>query len=616
MIMGSLCMTSCMNDLDIDPKNKQTTTTAFKTYDNFKTYAWGLYKIFHEDALGVFDRDINSHLMVNNASSNNNIWAYEGVTEATENSQWNFEYIRRANVMLDNIDQSQMSDKEKAHWRSVGLFFRSMRYFQLLSKYGGVPWLEHTVEEKDTEVIYGPRATRDETAANILRDLKYAEENITPGGDGANTVNLNVVRALISRFGLFEGTWRKYHGLPDANTYLEASAAASKELIDAIPNVHDNYDELFTSESLAGMKGIILYFEYSVEAGLSHQAGRQSAASGNQFELSKAMVDLYLCTDGKPIGTSPLFGGDKTPYSEFRNRDHRLHTTVVPPYRLNVSGNNDKNWKRFRVGETISIGNESLTLTAQDSINFTENIDLLARISTPERKSLPTFAWNNSTTNGYSPRFRANPENGGAPFTGNHGYWFWKYYNTKDPLAKKAQNTTDVAKFRMGEIMLNYAEALAELGRFDQAAADISINKLRPRAGVANMVVAEINDAFDPNRDQTVLPLVWEIRRERHVELIAENFAFDDIRRWKKGSYLDKQMTGCWVKNSEYKNTLKIWGQADIPASKDKEGYVVYRQTPKGFKEHYYLYPIPMKDLVLNKELKQNPGYRDASSAE
>lgn len=616
VLVGSLCLASCNDMLDIDPKNKQTTTTAFKTYDNFKTYAWGLYGIFHEDALGVFDKDITSHLMVNNAYSNNNVWAYGGVTEATENTHWNFEYIRRVNVMLDNIDQSQMSDKEKAHWRSVGLFFRSMRYFQLLSKYGGVPWLEKTVNEADTDVIYGARASRDETAANILRDLKYAEEHINPTGDGANTINLNVVRALISRFALFEGTWRKYHGLQNAETYLEACVAASKPLIDAVPDVHGNYDELFTSESLAGVKGVLIYFEYSDEAGLTHQAGRQSGASGNQFELTKDMVNLYLCTDGKPISTSSKFAGDKTPYDEFRNRDYRLIYTVVPPYRLSVNGNNDRNYKRFRVGETINIGNETLTVTEQDSINFTENIDLLTRISTPDRKSLPSFAWNNSTVNGYAPRFRANPENGGGPYTGNHGYWFWKYYSTKDPLAKKGQNTTDVAKFRIGEVMLNYAEAMCELNRFDQEVADMTINKLRPRAGVAKMTVSDINDAFDTDRDQTVPALLWEIRRERHVELIAENFAFDDIRRWKKGNYLDKQMTGCWVKNAQYKNTLKILGNDDIPSSANKEGYVVYRQKPLGFKDHYYLYPIPMRDLVLNKELKQNPGYKDADSAE
>lgn len=611
-LFSTLLLLASCSMLDIEPKDRQTTTTAFKTYANFKTYSWGLYEIFAGSSDEIWNKDIESNLMVNNTSPNNNVWAYQNVTENTENDEWDFTYIRRVNTLLDNVEGSQMSETEKAHWRSVGLFFRSLRYFQLLSKYGGVPWIEHVLGENDTEVLYGPRASRDEVATNILRDLKEAESNIKPEGDGDNTINRNVVRALLSRFTLFEGTWRKYHGLNDANTYLEACVMYSKALMDEVPNVADSYDLLFTSESLAGMPGVLLYYEYSDDAGLTHQAGRQSGASGNSYEGTKDLVNLYLCRDGKPISTSPLFEGDKTPYKEFRNRDYRLLFTIVPPYRLKVEGNNDPTPERYKVGETITIGLNSHTVTYQDSIDYTENIDLLAQISDANHKSLPSYAWNASTTNGYAPRFREYPDYGGAPFTGRHGYWFWKYYNAADCRSKHQQNTTDMAKFRIEETMLNYAEAMFELGRFDQPVANATINKLRPRAGVAPMRVSEITDAFDPNHDPDVPALLWEIRRERSVELIAENFAFDDLRRWKKCNYLDKQMTGCWVKNSDYMNKLQILGYESVEASANKEGYVVYRQKPRGFLDYYYLYPIPMKDLVLNDKLEQNPGYQGA----
>ena len=55
-------------------------------------------------------------------------------------------------------------------------------------------------------------------AKNILNNLKYAEEHIKVDGDGNNTINRAVVQSLISRFCLFEGTWRKYHALPNATT--------------------------------------------------------------------------------------------------------------------------------------------------------------------------------------------------------------------------------------------------------------------------------------------------------------------------------------------------------------------------------------------------------------
>lgn len=86
--------------------------------------------------------------------------------------------------MLDHIEGSEMTDTEKANWRSVGYFFRSYRYFSLLSSYGGVPWIDHVLSDDETELIKGPRASRDEIAKHILEDLQYAEKNINVNGEG------------------------------------------------------------------------------------------------------------------------------------------------------------------------------------------------------------------------------------------------------------------------------------------------------------------------------------------------------------------------------------------------------------------------------------------------
>ena len=109
--------------------------------------------------------------------------------------------------------------------------------------------------------------------------------------------------------------------------------------------------------------------------------------------------------------------------------------------------------------------------------------------------------------------------------------------------------------------MLNYAEAMCELGEFDQTVADVTINKLRPRANVKLMKVSEINSAFDPKRDlgnpdypndYEVSPLLWEIRRERRIELFSEGFRFDDLRRWKKCHYALKKKLGQYVRASDF----------------------------------------------------------------
>lgn len=601
-------LSSCINSfLDVQSKNMQTVESAFKTYNNFQTYSWGLYNVF-PGANDLGTGDGKSPWLNNNVQTNGNIWSYQKVTETSYNTEWDFSFVRQVNIMLDNIDNSQMTDTDKAHWRSVGLFFRSFKYFRLMSFYGDVPWIEHVVTEADQDIIYGKRDSRDIVAANILRDLQYAEEHIKAAGDGTNAINVNVVRALISRFGLFEGTWRKYHGLGNAEVYLNACVAASEKLMTSFPTLHDNYDELFNTQDLTGVKGIILFYAY-VDNVLTHTLSRNiSRASGSTYELSKEMVEKYLCSDGKPISTSSLYNGDKTPFDEFRNRDRRLLFTVVPPSRVYKAGAaTSLDWRFLTTKDKVKIGaNAERVVTKSDSITYREYIDLLGKISKSSQKALPVIAWNNTLATNYTPRFRNYPE-GIAPFSGQHGYWFYKYYDTNPPM--QSTNTQDFPLFRIEETMLNYAEAKYELGQFTQDVADRSINKIRARVGVANMVVANINDGFDLKRDQSVPPVLWEIRRERTVELMGEDFAFNDIRRWKKGEYYNTQQKGSWVKNADYNNTLKIEGYATVADSKNKEGYVVYLDAPKGWLDYYYLLPIPMQDLVLNPQLEQNPGY-------
>ncbi|MDR0430575.1 MAG: RagB/SusD family nutrient uptake outer membrane protein [Tannerellaceae bacterium] len=606
-ISGSLfLMNSCSDFLDIEPKNLQTEKTAFQTYSNFATYSLGLYDVF-PGANDIAFGDAKTPWLNNNTQINGNAWAYRKITEASNNSEWNFSFIRRVNIMLDNIDPSQLTDKEKAHWRSVGLFFRSYRYIRLMSLYGDVPWIEHVVTEDDVDIIYGKRDSRDVVAANILRDLLYAEQNINADGDGTNTVNVHVVRALISRFGLFEGTWRKYHGLGDAETYLNACVTMSEKLLQSFPNLHNKYEELFNSQDLTGMTGVLLFYAYELNI-LTHGVQRSnSRASGSTYELSKEMVGKYLCSDGRPISTSSLYDGDKSVFDEFRNRDYRLLLTVVPPSRVHKGGApTSLEWRFLEPGETVTIGTTTLTVTDEDCAKFREYIDLLAKISKPTQKALPVIAWNNTLATNYTPRFR-NFAEGIAPFSGQHGYWYYKYYDTDPPL--QATNSQDFPIFRIEEAMLNYAEAKFELGQFNQDVADRTINKIRVRVNVAPMNVAEIDETFDTERDQAVSPVLWEIRRERMVELIGEDFLFNDVRRWKKGEYYNKQQKGAWVKNAEYNNVLRIEGYPTVAASKDKEGYVIYLQEPLGWLEHYYLFPIPLKELILNPELEQNPGY-------
>lgn len=589
---------SCSKDyLNKIPLDQQTEATSFQTYENFKTYAWGLYDLFDGYGQGpilntatfLFE-EANSDNLCYTASVNSNEWAYQLKTIPSSGGDWDFSFIRRVNIMLDNIDKSAMSATDKDHWKSVGYLFRSGRYMQLLSKFGDVPWLEHVVKDSDQDILYAARTSRDIVAQNILDNLLWAEAHIKPAGDGANTVNVHVVRALISRFGLFEGTWRKYRGLSNAEIYLQASVTASAKLAADFPGLSADYDQIFNSEDLAGKSGIILYRSYAAGQNV-HGVQRYLRSSEWYFDLSKDAVESYLCRDGKPISTSSLYAGDVSINDEFRYRDRRLYLTVLPPYRVFtttdatgdvVTSQNTRFWKH--------------TGLPSDR----EYMDTMSLISTDGFKRLPYLQAVGNVMR-TSPHFRKFNEGQGFCVT-QLGYYFYKFYNYHTD-ASGFVNTTDAPIFRVEEALLNYAEASYELGNFDQAVADLTINRLRKRIKMPDMIVADIDASFDLNRDSEVEPLLWEIRRERRVELMGEGFRFNDLRRWKKGNYLNKQQLGMWADNSKYGNKLTISGGG-------AEGYVEYNTTPLGWLEYYYLYPLPKDQMVLNKSLVQNPDWK------
>jgi starch-binding outer membrane protein, SusD/RagB family len=575
-------LASCHDDLDLYPKDELTEATAFESYQNVKTYAWAFYEAFPANEGGgplnhFLGNDVHSDMMQWGRWSEGSdyLWTRMLVPSSSEDWTLPFQRIRSVNIMLDNIDGANMIQSDIDHWRSVGLFFRAFEYSKLLTMYGGVPWLETAITDADTDILYGPRDSRDLVASNILRDLVWAEGHIKPQGDGPNTVNQDVVNALISRFGLFEGTWRKYHGLGDHERFLEASIEASEKLIEKHPQLHPNYDELFNSESLAGVRGMLLYKRYA-EDKLHVLSTTNFRSSNSAIDVTRKAVDKFLLRDGQTVHNSPLFGGYTNKYAEFRNRDIRLYYVTPPPYKVNRLG--AQTWEH--------------TGDPQHQEYFLE----MQRISSPLHKELPDLNWAGNVV-GEVPNFNE------AVFNRTwNGYRLWKNYNQLN-TGRSSADFADAPIFRMGEVMVNYAEAMFEMGRFSQAVADAAINPLRARGEVAPMVVGEIGPGFDPTRDPDIDPVLWEIRRERAVELMGEGFRREDLRRWKKMNYATEPKLGRWIRQADHNITINIQGDA-------QEGFVqVVRGNPPAFPEHYYLFPIPSDQIVLNPNLQQNPGW-------
>lgn len=591
-----LAITSCNDDfLNELPENRYTEQTAFISYDNFKTYTWSLYDIFSasshlqriSDAGSTYAGDVEANYLYR--PNGRNQWAWQLVSVQNAPGGWDYSYIRTVNVMLDNIDASDMTEIEKNHWRSVGLFFRSYHYMELLNRFGDIPWIEHVVKEDQTDIIYGKRDTRDLVASNILRDLKYAEANIKITGDGKNTINQDCVRALLSRFGLREGTWRKYHGLADSNTYLQEAERTSKLLIDIFPSVGSNFQHRWSTEDLSTYPGTILYKEYAANV-IMQPFSRHERGGGQAVEMHAKTLERYLCADGNPVTTSSLYSGDATMNDEFRNRDLRLLYRVFPPYKVNRINGNNVDWQ--------------YTNNPLDR----EYIDIMNNLDVTKNRPFPLLTWQPFTID-RMPHIKGSA-NSLAPMSNFCGYYVNMFYNVQTNVTGGgAFSTTDSPIFHIEEVMLNYAEAMFELGKFNQGVADITINKLRPRARVANMMVNDITPSFDPNRDQTVDPVLWEIRRERTVELMGEGFGFDDIRRWKKADYfINQQPLGVRMPRAGNPSSLK-W----VENGKDTGRCYLVDDVLKlglGWQDHYYLYPIPLNQRTLNPNLDQNPNWQ------
>jgi hypothetical protein len=158
--------------------------------------------------------------------------------------------------------------------------------------------------------------------------------------------------------------------------------------------------------------------------------------------------------------------------------------------------------------------------------------------------------------------------------------------------------------YRYAEVLLNFAEAKAELGTITQDDIDKSIKKLRDRVGMPNLILSEIT--VDPNWDfPTLSPIINEVRRERRIELAAEGYRFDDIMRW---AAADELIVG------KRPHGFMASQLATNPYPVDANGFLdPYKQklpAGYGFKiGRDYLNAIPKDQLLLNPALVQNPGW-------
>ena len=673
-------LTACNDSfLEKNPIGSLGESNAFQTYDNFRAYMYNCYPLFTDSRIytnfsggsyywgGQYQSDFRAGIMTNREESKNP-YAYGTKTVTTSSSDWNFSYPRIVNIMLSHLDDSKLTAQEKAHWRSVGYFFHAWWYMELVSKYGDVPWI-NTVLTDESEEAYGPRTPRAEVVDSIISRLEYAAANIgDTSKDGDNALTANAIKAALSRFLLREGTWAKYHGLNEPwQQYLQKCLTVSQELMNAYPTLYKGsginkypgagYDEVLTSEDLNGVPGVIMYKQY-LDPLLRHRFSDLIHVEAHRCDAPQHTVDMFLMANGKPIAnpTSEFQGGEgKDLYDYYANRDPRLYINFAPPAVAKIGNNANpdnettfKKWSYYKAGEMYK---GQFEITPEYEEKFRRYIDYIGPNVFCENgtgdesigsKRLPGHNWGGSMSSS-SPNIShwSQTENYMRCWT---GYYFWKHFTMWEVGSNDAYQTSDKPIFMIEEILLNYAEAAFELDQFDQTVADKTINLLRDRVGVAKMVVADIDDNFDPNRDKgtaawtrgydaktnyEVDPVLWEIRRERMVELMGQGFSFYDVKRWHKAAYYtNRQPCGAWItsKNVPYGtgtfsgrfvdyNAIQQTGSATAQNNEVGSGWIYTYESPlsvgTGWNDIFYLEMIPQDQINLNPNLEQNPGYNN-----
>ncbi len=141
--------------------------------------------------------------------------------------------LRSINFLLDNLGNCK-DQKVRDKYEALARFFRAYFYFEKVKRFGDVPWYDKVLGSDDAD-LYKARDSREFVMGKIMEDLNFAIEVFKETNRTKELYRVTwwTAQALKSRVGLFEGTYRKYHGLGDYEKYLNDCVSASNEIMTA-----------------------------------------------------------------------------------------------------------------------------------------------------------------------------------------------------------------------------------------------------------------------------------------------------------------------------------------------------------------------------------------------
>ena len=576
----SLTLSSCEDWLDKYPLAQLSPETFFSNENELQAFSNKFYTTFPSDGLynEYWDNLLHNDLPQEMRG---------GRTIPASGSGWTWSNLRDINTLLEYSGNCPDVDIRN-RYNAVARFFRAYFYFEKVKRFGDVPWYAKPLGSADPE-LKRPRDSREYVMQRMIEDIDFAIQYLPTKHDLYRVTKWTAL-ALKSRFCLFEGTFRKYHGIDgyehDWKYYLGLAASAAEEFITnsgyglyTEGGAANSYRNLFVEENAPGTE-VVLARDYNKGLSVFHNSTFYSLnTSYGRPGLTRKIVDSYLMADGSRFT-------DKTGWKtmEFKDqckgRDPRLAQSIrTPGY--------------TRIGSTTKLTPDLVTsMTGYQPIKFVAPVEF--------------------ESDGY-----------------NLSY-------------------TDLPIIRTAEIYLNYAEAKAELETLTQDDIDISIKKLRDRVGMPNLDLKAANANPDPylSAPETGYPnvtgtnkgVILEIRRERSIELLQEGFRYYDIIRWKEGKAFTQPLLGIYIPEGTKEYDLDGDGTYDVYFAKNSSDKpstpikltlvigqdIVFSQTDYGYVSPHkdnpgewietrdYFYPIPTDDRSLTGgALTQNPGWND-----
>lgn len=487
--------------------------------------------------------------------------------------------IRSASYFINHIDGNAeilanggqlLIDRYKAEAR----FLRAYYYFLLMRQYGPVALLGDQELAPDASVtdVQIARNPFDVCVEYVVKELDDIVTilPLTPANPVADEgrPTIGAALALKARILLYAASpeyngntsmsnFKNQDGVPlisqvyDAEKWKRAADAA-KTVIDL--GIYQLYKDP-TGDPVKSYRGIHL-IPWNSECILARKSNdlytwdvhcsSRSAGGWNGVAPTQEMVDAYLMKDGKSITESNLYKETgfafNTPtdsvYNMYINREPRFYASI------------QYNGMKYQGGK----------ITKPTALQF--------------------FYTGLDGKGGLR----------GTSYRGeDYSHTGYLVYKNLSPYTNAASGnaTRPIIYFRLGEVYLNYAEALAEYGG-DEGEVLKYLNYIRERAGIPQY--GEGANALPV--PATKAELIERIRAERRIELAFECHRWFDVRRWKIADKVMGDLHGM-----------------DINALKPNDFFKRVVVSNHKWKDAYYWWPIPQSEMDRAKKFVQNPGW-------